>query len=252
MVPNLNVAIGHTAGSGKDTLAALIVQRNKHYRRALADAGKEELGCALLNLERRNGARLSGLTFVDAQKHRPEMRLLMQAYMDGKRELVNGKYWINQLLGYMEEYRAGELRAAPLDPEYAVEHAGVVVPDVRYFNEVAEFLTRGFLCLDLGRPDAPPLPGGLSKHRGETQLSPADFPYLIANDGTPEEMLAVYDRVAAHWGVVGRRPRREDWPLVFARSEESRARAEEHVAAQKWDTTAIERQPFVLTSGPIV
>jgi hypothetical protein len=244
---NLNVAIGHTAGAGKDTLAALIVQRNRHYRRALADAGKEELGCALLNLDRTSGARLSGWQFVESQKRRPEMRLLMQAYMDGKRELVNGSYWIRQLLGFMEDYRAGELRAAPLDPTYAVEHAGVVVPDVRYTNEIREFLTRGFLCLDLYRPDAPPLPGNLSQHRSETQLTPHDFPYLIVNDGTPQEMLALYDNVVAHWGDIKQRPGRGEWPLIFARSEASAAR----LPVGYLERLEIARPSFLLTGGPV-
>lgn len=204
--PPLNLAFGHTAGVGKDTLAALIIERGKHYRRALADALKEELGCALLSIDTRmTGNRRRGLELADSLKHLPVMRKLLQAYGDGKREMVAKTYWIDELFGY----------AALVDGGYGDERtSGLVVPDCRYLNEVQVFLEHKFLCIDIDRPDAPKLPEGLSAHVSETQLRPQDFPFQLVNDGTPEEMLALYDQIAHyyHWSGNPPRPR---WPMRF-------------------------------------
>lgn len=214
----INVGLGRRAGVGKDTLGALIVERNKHYRRALADAVKEEIGCLMLGHTPNERTRLIAWQWVESQKHKPEMRLLLQAFADGKRELVSRRYWIDNVLGFMEMFRAGEMMVA------APEHAGIVVTDVRHRNEVAEFLGRDFLLIDIFRPDTPALPHGMSSHRSETQLGPHDLPYCLVNDGTPEEMLELYDTIVATRQVHGI-PRKEDWPVIFGRTPESVAKA---------------------------
>ncbi len=202
----LNLAFGHTAGVGKDTLSALIVERGRHYRRGLADALKEELGCALLSLDPRiDGNRQRGYQLVDSLKHLPPMRKLLQAYGDGKREMVAKTYWIDQLFGY----------AALVEGGHGDERtSGLVVPDCRYRNEIQVFLEHTFLCIDIDRPDAPKLPEGLSAHVSETQLHPEDFPFQIVNDGTPEEMLATFDRLVGYHYWSGNPPRNR-WPMVF-------------------------------------
>lgn len=200
----LNIGIGFYAGSGKDTLCALIMEGNQHARRALGDSVKEELGCLLLNLDPRiDGNRTTAWRFVESKKGEFAMRKMMQAVGDGKRETVSKTYWIEQVLGYMGE----------VDPEFP-PLIGFVVPDLRYQNEAKTFLDQGFLCVGIHRPDAEKLPGGLSGHISENDLWPWDFPFVIVNDGTPRDMLVLF-RTIEDWYRANGNPPREEWPHQY-------------------------------------
>lgn len=211
--PALNVGLGYYAKSGKDTLCALIMQRNRHYRRALADSVKEELGCMLLNLDVRiEGNRQRAFDFVDGRKDHPAMRRMMQAYGDGKRETVSKTYWIGQVEGYVAQPRPPRLvyPSGDADPPQ-----GVIVPDLRYRNEAAHWIDRHFLCVAILRPDAPKLPGDLSQHISEQDLMPQDFPFMIVNDQRPEDMLPLYD-VIERWFRHAGNPPHNLWPYTFS------------------------------------
>lgn len=245
MIGPVNVGLGHTARVGKDTLAALITERNTHYRRAFADALKEEVGCMLLDLETNERNRQTAWQFVESRKHLPEMRLLLQAYGDGKREFAGRMYWIYQVLGYMEMFRAGELRVG------ATEHAGIVIPDCRYKNEVLTLLEHHFLLVDLWRTGAS-LEGSLARHRSETELSPLDFPFLLVNDGTPAEMLVLHDAIVRRWQQHGN-PSRHLWPMVWARDNATYKEVMETLDALRRVRDDITRPAFLVAPpGPVL
>lgn len=103
------VGIHGKAGSGKDTLAAILLDELRKQgihavRRGFGDALKEEY------------MELTGYTLEDIERDKPKHRVALQELGDGRRQ-TDPDYWIKLLMAKREQ---GEL---------------TVIPDVRYPNE---------------------------------------------------------------------------------------------------------------------
>lgn len=166
------------AGAGKDTLAALLCERGTHFRRALADPVKEEIGYLLFA----ENDPLESRRRVEARKTDPAMRALLQAYGHGKRVFVWEQYWIDRLFQYV----AGVLVNEPA--------RRVVVPDVRYPNEFTALEAFGAVLIRIVRPDAG-LAGDPGQRVTETLLDGQVAHYTIENTGKPEWMLDQFDMI---------------------------------------------------------
>lgn len=81
--------------------------------------------------------------------------------------------------------------------------AGVVIPDVRFENEVAALRKAGAKLVRLVRPGAG-LSGAAAKHASESEQAsvPDDaFDAVVTNDSTLEVLYTKIDALAASWGL---------------------------------------------------
>ena len=73
--------------------------------------------------------------------------------------------------------------------------ANVIVPDMRFPNEMKELKDAGFVTIKVVRPDR--LIDRDPNHPSETALADAPFDYVILNDGSEAEYLAKIDKLIA-------------------------------------------------------
>lgn len=174
------------SGSGKDTLAALLTERETHFRRALADALKEEVGLTMLNLLDTPDNRLQAWTFVNKIKVDPEVRRLLQAYGESKRNHIDPLYWIVQL----NDWCFARALARQVPPHTPGEPK-LVVPDVRYPNEIDYIHGLGGALVEVVWPENPRrLTGEQAAHKTETQLRDIPADLVVRNyDDHPQAML---------------------------------------------------------------
>jgi hypothetical protein len=183
----LPIGLRGAARAGKDTLAALLCEQGTHHRRAFADSLKEEVGLVLLNLADSDINRLTARAFIDKIKADPEVRRLLQAYGKVKRDHVSTEYWIYELDAYRRIYEAGPgFRGAEgLWPR-------IVIPDVRYPNEIDYVHNMAGVCVEVqkGWADGDDLTGEQAVHESETLLRAIPADIVVVNlKGHPEAML---------------------------------------------------------------
>jgi hypothetical protein len=178
-----NIALTGLARSGKDSVAARLVERHGYVRVAFADA----LKAAALHTDpyiplpaARVTTRLSALVerigWELAKDRYPEVRRYLQEYGQTVRE-IQPMFWIKA---------AGDAVRDAWD-------AGkpVVVTDVRYVNE-ADFLTvQGFQVTRVTRPGQEP-----GAHVSERQMLDYPADREIVNDGSLEDLAALADLLA--------------------------------------------------------
>lgn len=80
---------------------------------------------------------------------------------------------------------------------------GVVVPDVRFSNELAFYTGRAATCVYLDRPGAG-LSGAAAKHASENIPSPDRFSLTVSNDKTLEDLRSKTRGLAAAMGLQTR------------------------------------------------
>ncbi len=170
------VGILGKAKHGKDTLAAQLVANCGYTRRALADALKEKVG----NLAIRCGENDKARQWVEERKGTDSVRGALQNVGVMMREHVDIDFWVGEVFRWY--YAQGEEDIRPL-----------VIPDVRFPNEVMALKANNFITVRVFRPD---FDNGLTDeqkaHISETALDDYVADYTLINDADPEELMAQF------------------------------------------------------------
>ncbi|WP_116210114.1 hypothetical protein [Streptomyces olivoreticuli] len=178
------------ARSGKDTVAARLVEAHGFQRMALADPLKDmalgvdpvicyeaaQLGYRPVHLA--EAVRESGWETV--KERHPEARCFLQRLgTEGVREHVSASHWVDALINQAEAVRlAGDGRP-------------VVVPDVRFDNEVRALEARGFTVWAVER-------AGVSFMAHQSEQLPLKVGELtISNNGTLADLYRQVDAAMA-------------------------------------------------------
>lgn len=155
--------------SGKDTLAELLGFEYGYHRHALADSLKEDIGRLLWPLE----STTIGVIRVNNQKKtNPDMRSMLQAYGSLMRQ-QDENFWIDRLLKKIHSDSA------------------VVVPDVRFLNEIALVRQRAGIMMLVERPGHENnLTAEQRAHATEQEWRTyKNWDIVIRNDGAPTDMI---------------------------------------------------------------
>lgn len=171
------IGISGKAGHGKDTLAKLLVDNHGYYRRAFADALKEDIAHLLYGTSSKKGVKE-----LEANKHKPEIRALLQSYGVAQRE-KDPHYWIRECLNRYQGVRAYKGGAL----------TGLVIPDVRFKNEAEEVQRRGVLIRVVRDNFESGLTPEAQAHPSETDLDGWAFNLVIFNTGNPLWMLEQFN-----------------------------------------------------------
>ena len=184
-----DVALMGRAGSGKDTVAALLTEKYGHVRVAFADPLKEmalAVDPVIPELIGFDGSpiRLSFVVEIDgweqSKRDYPEVRRFLQKLgAEGVRDVIGPDTWINLAHKKINEAHA---YCRP-----------VVLTDVRFPNEVAMARDLGFKLLWVDRPGV-----GAIDHASESSVGPDDADAIIYNGGSIEDLAA---RVTAEMGA---------------------------------------------------
>lgn len=194
------IAFAGKAGSGKDTAAAVLVDRCNFVKVALADEMKR-ICRDIFNFsteslwgssEKRNA--------VDSRYQRADGVGLTPRYALQKLGSEYGRHcypdiWIDYLLGVYEQIQTGDFH---YNPEVGLTHklsswiappTNVVVTDVRFLNELTKLKAAGGKVVLLERKST--LTGEAATHDSETSLDdiPRElFDYCIKNEGSVSEL----------------------------------------------------------------
>lgn len=169
----LHIGLAGKRGSGKDTVAAYLVERYGYTRVAFADRVRD----AALALDpyvavdaEGQPVRLSHM--VDVQgwnqaKQHEEVRRVLQRIGDEAGRQIHGTYtWINQALEKIKDI-----------------DGPIVFSDVRYPNEIDELRKLGFVVVQIYRPTKHQRQDLVDLHPSETDLR-ARCDEMIFNDGS--------------------------------------------------------------------
>lgn len=174
-----NIAITGLSRSGKDTLAARLVERHGYVRVAFADRLKDAA------LKADPGIYLGGddweslsdlvetLGWETAKDRHPDVRRFLQHYGQTVRE-IQPTFWIDAA---MDDIRSAWASGQP-----------VVVTDVRYLNEARALSLQGFEVVRITRPGQTP-----GNHASEREMLTYPADHTIVNDGTLEDLAAAAD-----------------------------------------------------------
>lgn len=176
------IGISGFIGSGKDTIAAHLVNKHGFHRRGLADTLKEEVAERLEPMLKAYAAEkwpdrewssllMHEMLYVNRT---PTIRALLQCYGTEVRRKDDDYYWVNQWFNWFDLYR----------------YQNVVVPDIRFYNEVnmVRHIQDG-LVVRVVRPGH-----GGDSHASETTLAGyKDWDHVFQNDGTVEELNQAVD-----------------------------------------------------------
>lgn len=184
--------VGHQ-GSGKDTVADLLVQSGGWVKLAFGDPVREALYAMnpVIIDEALPGGFADYRELVDdigyetAKRTYPEVRRMLQSFAtDAVRDVIGQNTWIDLWKAKAREALAEGMR--------------VVVPDVRFRNEVETIRFVGLSQSKIARVIRPGANGD-DPHKGEQEAAmiPGDFP--IRNDGDLENLKAALARP----GLVG-------------------------------------------------
>lgn len=176
------VGISGKAKHGKDTLAGLLVTQFGFYRRGFADELKIQAMRALYPEMVVGMTEAQLLSLADALKQNPDIRAFLQAFGQAKR-VADPEYWVKRVFNHWESVRD--------TPNRRGFRKGLVIPDVRYYNEAQRVKREGGLLVRVFRPN---FDNGLTQearlHSSECELDDYDgFDVYIENDGTPADML---------------------------------------------------------------
>jgi len=180
----LHIGLAGKRGSGKDTVAAYLVERYGYTRVAFADRVRD----AALALDPYVAVDVEGQPvrlshMVDVQgwnqaKQHEEVRRVLQRIGDEAGRQIHGTYtWINQALEKIKDI-----------------DGPIVFSDVRYPNEIDELRTLGFVVVQIFRPTKHQRQDLVDLHPSETDLR-ARCDEVIFNDGTREELYVRVDQL---------------------------------------------------------
>ncbi len=188
----LRIALVGKAGAGKDYFVKVLRRQRVHVRRfAYADALKCDVAAMLRPMPTRGvlddgrltqGAYRELIGWVDARKHLPWLRALLQAYGEAaKAARGDEEYWANRC---RQDYEPC-LSSRVLD--------AIVITDLRVLPEAAHARRDGFAIVRITRKDGyehPSMTAEAKAHRSEVEQDQIAVDYEIVNGGT-----AQFDRV---------------------------------------------------------
>ena len=163
------VGISGKAGSGKDTLAALLVKQHGYHRRALADPIRELLNDRFdWDPEFWNSREWKETRNAAAGNKSPRDWSQWLGTEVG-RGLAGDDVWVNALA------RDWALMEYPL----------LVVPDIRFNNEAEWIRSIGGIMVNVTRPGVAPV----RSHRSEAGVDEDLIDLSLRNDGSPQSVL---------------------------------------------------------------
>lgn len=166
------VALGHRAGTGKDTLAQILVERHGFTRVAFADP--------LKRLAAELAPHLAQPFATALQEHGP----------DALKSLRGGRDLLITLGNGVRRHIAPDAWIQPvLTAVHSSDH-DLVVPDLRFPNEAAALRGAGFRLVRVDRPGVGPGSGGESD---EALANYHDWDQVVCNDGTLEDLERTAD-----------------------------------------------------------
>lgn len=182
------VGLGHIARSGKDSAATALVRDLGYRRVAFADKLRElAMACDPLVTSSTQASNVGsgkgrlawvvhGLTWEGAKDTYPEVRNFLVNLGEGARKVLGEDVWVEAAFSGVKK---GE---------------DVVIPDVRYPNEVEAIKKRGGMLIRIDRPGAAPI--GLS----DNYLSDFDgWDVVIQNDGTVQDLERAVVSAVREW-----------------------------------------------------
>lgn len=176
-----DIALTGLARSGKDSVAARLVEDHGYVRVAFADALKDAaLKADPIVLSTMDSAdqlydvRLSEVVadhgWENAKDFYPEVRRFLQHFGQAVRD-IDPMFWARPAVDAIRQAHA--------------EGRPVVVTDVRYDNEVISLLARGFTLVRIERPGLTP-----GNHVSEHNTREFHVHATIVNDGTLDDLAA--------------------------------------------------------------
>jgi hypothetical protein len=161
---------------GKDTVAeilmALAIEHGvKGVRRAMADPLKEEIAACFA--PRMGVTKEELIRQMNTTGEKERWRLIMQWWGTEYRRTEDKDYWVKQMHGWMKEYAWPESKMI------------VLVPDVRFMNEINYVLNNGGYMLRVVRPALPTD----DTHASEQEWKQFNgWSQVIDNSGSMEEL----------------------------------------------------------------
>lgn len=169
------------AGSGKDTVADMLVRKYGFRRYAFADSLKDVALSINPYVEPGREYRLAdALHFYggwQGAKTVPEVRRFLQELGTSMRDIIDPSIWIKFVMN-----------------KVANTQCPVVITDVRFKNEVTAIRKFNGKLVRIIRPDVG-LSGMLGTHLSETELTTTQTDYTLSNDGTLVDLAAAVDRM---------------------------------------------------------
>lgn len=160
------IGISGYAESGKDTIAAHLVHDHGFIRVAFADRLRE-LVLRIDPICTPSGRTLARIVDEHGWEHAkriPEVRRLLQEVGTGVRDVVADDAWVHALF-------------EPIDRERAWDFVNLVIPDVRFPNEVAAIRERGGVVWRVNRPGTT----AVNRHISERAIDGMRFDETIDN-----------------------------------------------------------------------
>jgi hypothetical protein len=168
----LILGVGYQKRSGKDTMANYLVENHGFVRMSFADPLKE--ACRIIYLL--NDEQLYGdlKEVIDPRWGKTPRELMQLTGTEAIRDQVDDKVWIKNL-----EYRVAEYAAT--NP-----NGRVVVPDMRFINEIYCIKDMGGYAGKINRPDVEI--NDFSQHQSELELKLfTGFDFKLDNSGTLQD-----------------------------------------------------------------
>ena len=151
-------------GSGKDTVASIILERVKNSSRlAYGDALKKEV------------AEATGTSVEYINRNKERFRMILQWWGTEWRRQQNERYWLDIMAAQFANVRH----------HYPAEHT-VIVTDVRFLNEARQITDHGGIIVRVEREDNPF--DTEDEHLSENEMKDYRGVYTIKNKGNMVEL----------------------------------------------------------------
>lgn len=218
------IGICGKAGSGKDTFADILVRDHNFVKIAFADVLKRFVRDVF-------GFSVEQLWGPSEKRNEPDFRYPRGEDAEGETEYLTPRFALQQLgteygrtcygpiwgeyllrtaktlLGPVPmKYTATEGLSQSFAHDY-VRPAGVVVPDVRFLNEVQNLQRAGAQVLHITRPGKEGLTGAAAAHLSETELDgiPREmFNGHLVNSGPLEDLIVLAQGFVMKFGIEQR------------------------------------------------
>ncbi len=184
------IGLNGKAGSGKDTLADLLINHKGYtkewHRYSFANPLRQMLSVGLgINMD---------IMSDPKKKNDPKYgymgksaRYLLQTLgTEWGRNLVDQNIWINEF----------ERRSKYFDDNNT---EGIIVTDCRFENEADAIHKLGGIVVNITRPNNPYTKkvkdGGVESHLSEKELPKEKIDYYLINDGKPDQLLTNFQKI---------------------------------------------------------
>jgi len=181
------VGLGFQIGVGKDTVADMLVSQHGFVKMRFADALKEAV-CAIYGWKREQMEDLDFKMAEDPFWRTTPREVLQRFGTEACRDIMRKDIWVKALQRRIQDSDQGK----------------IVVPDVRFLNEIESVRKWGGHAIRITRPGwTPPgaKPNQLSHSSERELLYYEGWDYNIVNDGTLDilniRVATIYDQIKA-------------------------------------------------------